>query len=258
MAEFAGVMHVHSTFSDGVMSLPEIGQWALAEGLDFVCVTDHSSGLRGDRLAAFCSECESLSDDVLLVPGVEFEHSGRHVLVIAPPEGLVTLTDETAVRNPELVRERGGLSIWAHPSQSYAISLRDAIETCYDGWEIWNLKVDGQAPNVPVFSLLRRVAKARPLLPFAGLDAHEQPTDNRPTLRVTTEKSELTVEALLDSFRRGSYAIVSDALPPITPGSPAIALGLATRLRSYARYGATRARCAAAALRHRILTGAWP
>jgi hypothetical protein len=259
VAEFAGVMHVHSTYSDGAMSLPEISEWALADGLDFVCVTDHSSGLRGDRLEAFCSQCSGLSGETLLVPGVEFEHSGRHVLVIAPPESLATLTDETAVRNPELAKERGGLTIWAHPSQSYAISLRDAIATCYDGWEIWNLKVDGVAPSLPMLSLLRRLAEDRPLLPFAGLDAHERPAaDGRPVLQVRTEQSELTVAALLESFRSGSYAIVSDAMPPITAGSPAIALPIASRLRSYARYGATRTRCAAAALRHRSLSGAWP
>ncbi len=258
MAEFVGVLHVHSTFSDGVMSLAEIREWALTEELDFVCVTDHSKRLRDTRLAEFCSECERLSTNVLLVPGVEFEHSGRHVLTIAPADVLTTLTDEIAVRDPETVRQRGGLTIWAHPSLTYAVSLRDAVATPYDGWEIWNRKVDGPAPNLPVLSLLRGLGSGREILSFAGLDMHEQIGDTLPRLSLRTAESELTLASLIDSMRAGDYTIVIDAARSMTPNSRAINLSLSLRVRSYARHATTRARCTAAALKHRVLTGVWP
>jgi len=247
MAEFAGVLHVHSTYSDGELSLGEIAEWARGTGLDFVCITDHSGGAHGKRLEELCVECERLSDEVLLVPGVEFEHRGRHVLAIAPVKCLLGLTDEVAVEDPAAVRQGGGLTIWAHPSLTFDFSLRPGIETPYDGWEIWNLRMDGRIPNMPMAALLQREARWRPLMAFAGLDLHRLPIGKTPVCTVWSEAQELSLPPLLHALRAGDHVMTVCGQPLDLPRR------MPARLRSYLRHWAIRARCVAAVGVHRLL-----
>lgn len=246
MAEFTGVLHVHSNYSDGELSLAEIAEWARGEALDFVCVTDHSGRARGERLRELCAECVRLSGDVLLVPGVEFEHCGRHVLVIAPVECLLGLTEETAVEQPAAVNEGGGLTIWAHPSLTFDLSLRPGIDAPYDGWEIWNLRMDGRVPCLPIATLRQRIMQQRPLMAFAGLDLHRLPIATIPTCTVRIEGQDLSAEALLHALRQGSHAI--------TVHGQALELPRGTRARvaSHLRHWAIRARCVAAVVKNRL------
>lgn len=249
MAEFTGVLHVHSTYSDGELSLAEIAQWARGEALDFVCVTDHSGRARGERLRELCAECARLSGDVLLVPGVEFEHRGRHVLAIAPVECLLGLTDQIAVEQPEAIRQGGGLTIWAHPSLTFDLSLRAGIKTPYDGWEVWNLRMDGRVPCVPMAALLQRVARRRPLMAFAGLDLHRLPIAAMPTCTVRIDGQDLSSNALLQALRRGHHAVTVRGQALDLP------MGMSARVASYVRHWAIRARCVAALAKHRLLHG---
>lgn len=251
MPEFTGVLHVHSTYSDGELSPAEIAQWAGDRGLDFVCITDHSGRARGERLRELCAECERLSGDVLLVPGVEFEHRGRHVLVIAPVECLLGLTDEMAVEDPEAVRQGGGLTVWAHPSLTFDFSLSAGIETGYDGWEIWNLRTDGTRPCLPMAELLRRVARRRPLMAFAGLDLHRLPVGEMPACTVRVDAPTLSRETLIQALRRGQHVITLRGEELRLP------MGACARLGSHLRHWAIRSRCAAAVARHRLLVEPW-
>lgn len=250
MAEFTGVLHVHSTYSDGALSLAEIVEWARGEALDFVCVTDHSGRARGKRLEELCEECDRLSGDVLLLPGVEFEHRGRHVLTIAPVDCLLTLTDEVAVEEPEAVREGGGLTIWAHPSLTFDLSLRAGIDAPYDGWEVWNLRMDGRMPCLPVAALRERVARQRPLMAFAGLDLHKLPIAMMPTCTVEVDGPTLNTGALIHALRSGNHIITVRGRPFELPTRTS------ARLASYVRHWAIRTRCVASVARHRLLAGA--
>ena len=252
MADFSGVLHVHSSFSDGAMSVAEIADWAIAAQLDFVVVTDHSESLPPDRRSELFEECERLSRRVLLVPAVEFAHSGRHVIAMGPRECLISLTDEEAVRSPEMVRERGGMTIWAHPALTYALSLRDGVEADYDGWETWNLKVDGDLPNLPVISLLGRLARLRPIHSFAGSDLHAAPASGGgPRLAVTADADELSANALLDSLRRGEFRVEcsrgSDPQAQVRPTAW-------DRTRSSLRHRRTRVACVVRYIAHRMKT----
>lgn len=249
MAAFTGVLHVHSTYSDGVLSPAEIAAWARGEGLDFVGITDHSARARGDRLQELCAECEQLSGEVLLMPGVEFEHHGRHVLAFAPAECLLTLTDEVAVEEPEAVREAGGVTIWAHPSLTFDFSLQAGIETPYDGWEVWNLRVDGRAPCLPMVALRQRIARQRPLMAFAGLDLHRLPLAALPTCTVEIDGPTPDTESLLRALGQGHHVVGvrEEGLDRSLPRSG--------RLSSHLRHRAIRARCVAALAWHRLGAG---
>ena len=41
--EYVGVIHIHSTYSDGTRPIPEIAQIASEVGLDFLMFTDHNT-----------------------------------------------------------------------------------------------------------------------------------------------------------------------------------------------------------------------
>ena len=43
MFEYVGVVHVHSIYSDGTGTIPEIAKAASELGLDFVMMTDHNT-----------------------------------------------------------------------------------------------------------------------------------------------------------------------------------------------------------------------
>ncbi len=63
--DLAGVLHVHSTYSDGTGTVPEIAAAARANGLDFLLLTDH------DTLAARDRGEEGWHDAVLMLVGEE-------------------------------------------------------------------------------------------------------------------------------------------------------------------------------------------
>ncbi|MGI5817371.1 MAG: PHP domain-containing protein [Armatimonadota bacterium] len=256
MADFAGVLHVHSTFSDGTMALTEIREWAVAEQLDFVCISDHSEHLPNDRRSCLIDECARLSGEVLLLPGIEFAHSGRHVIAFGPDQCLMRLTDEEAVTQPETVRERGGMTIWAHPALTYSMSLRDGAAARYDGWEIWNLKVDGAFPNLPVMSLLEHTGREPAILPFVGWDLHADPTGTTgPRVAVSVSDDDLTRIALLESLRRGDFRLPADVGNTVDARVFAAGASACERAASVLRHQRTRATCVARHLAHRMKTG---
>ena len=68
-----GVLHVHSTYSDGEFSLAELKQLFLSEGCRFICMSDHANAMDEAKLAAYVAECRELSDSAMqLIPGLAF------------------------------------------------------------------------------------------------------------------------------------------------------------------------------------------
>ena len=60
-----GVLHIHSTYSDGEFTLAELREIYLAAGCRFACVTDHADAfaLDPERLDAYRRECDARSDE---------------------------------------------------------------------------------------------------------------------------------------------------------------------------------------------------
>ncbi len=69
------VVHVHSTFSDGGATVPEIAAAEARSGARVVLLTDH------DTLAARRHGCERWCGPVLILVGHEVSPHGRHLLV---------------------------------------------------------------------------------------------------------------------------------------------------------------------------------
>ncbi|NUQ11009.1 MAG: hypothetical protein HUU26_01610 [Gemmatimonadaceae bacterium] len=165
-------LHVHSTYSDGELSLREVRELFLRDGCRVVFMADHADAFDADRLAAYAAECASLSDERLtLLPGLEFGCVRRmHVVgygIVALP-GSDDPTDVIA-----FIGAHGGVSVIAHPAPEH-LPWIPTFRALPDGIEAWNTKYDGaSAPRPAVFALIRQLQARRPgLKAFYGQDLH--------------------------------------------------------------------------------------
>jgi hypothetical protein len=166
---FLGDFHVHSNFSDGALSIPELVDMYGQRGFGALAITDHvcekqsflgrSAHLLGKTLtrATFPQYLRLLAQEaarawerykMVVIPGVEItknsliNHRSAHVVALGvtewiPPE----LGVEEVV---QAIRAQGALSIAAHPvwtgriePQTYHIwSRRDEWSTLFDAWEV--------------------------------------------------------------------------------------------------------------------------
>ena len=56
---FKGAMHIHSTYSDGEFTLPELREVFLAEGCAFVCMNDHAEYFDQESIQLYLRECDA-------------------------------------------------------------------------------------------------------------------------------------------------------------------------------------------------------
>lgn len=167
-----GALHVHSTYSDGEFTLPELRQVFLAEGCQFVCMNDHAEYFDQEKLLTYAKECQSLSDGKLcFVPGLEYECDQRmHILGYGAGALAGSKEPETVIRH---IDAQGAVSVIAHPKDEFFHWIEE-FETLPRGIETWNSKYDGRyAPRPGTFMLLQRLRQRRPEThAFYGQDLH--------------------------------------------------------------------------------------
>ncbi len=201
--ELAGVLHVHTAYSDGEFAPSELRRALEKDGCRFACLSDHAEAFDTTKVAAFRSECASLSDsDFLMVPGLEFECEGRfHLLGYG-------CTELTTSRDPERVmqhiRANGGVVVLAHPMEEHLAQL-ERLAPGLSGIEVWNSKYDGRyAPRLTPFDSVRRLrAAGHGLHAYFGLDLHWRTQFRGLQVRVSTGRLEQT--ALLARLRAGDF-----------------------------------------------------
>lgn len=133
MHDYKGCLHVHSTYSDGHATVPEILDAARDARLDYVVLTDHATlGARDDGLAGW-------HNGVLLDVGAELEAGGHHCLALG-------LEDLSGVARPEgmgatfaSISARGGLAFVVHPHPVH----KPLFDVWVPGWTDWGM--DGYA-----------------------------------------------------------------------------------------------------------------
>jgi len=108
-SEIEGIYHVHSRFSDGWATVPEIAAVASQANLDFLILTDHGS----PNLKSLASQ--GWSDGVLILAGSEISSSRGHLVGLGfePEQDPFPQNAEEAVQE---INRRGGLAVIAHPS----------------------------------------------------------------------------------------------------------------------------------------------
>lgn len=165
-------IHIHSTYSDGEFTLPELREVYSTAGYDFICMTDHAEYFDKEKIQTYINECESLSDDRFkIVAGLEFECEQRmHILGFGVTSLVKTTNPQEVIQH---IKNENGISVIAHPMDSMFDWIK-SFDLLPDGIETWNSKYDGRfAPRPGTFRLLNHLQDRKPeMLAFYGQDLH--------------------------------------------------------------------------------------
>ena len=124
----SGVVHVHTTHSDGGGSLEEVAAAAAAAGLDYVIVTDHNT--------FGAKPSEGYVDGVLMIVGAEVSTDMGHVLGVGLPAPTFRFSGDAREALDD-VADLGGATFVAHPT-----SPREGF--AWGGWQLpgaWGIEV---------------------------------------------------------------------------------------------------------------------
>lgn len=194
--DLACVVHVHSTWSDGTATVPELAAAAARADADAVLLTDH------DSLEAKRRGEEGWHGRVLVLVGEEISPSVGHYLAFGVEEE-VEHDGRSEREIARAVRDAGGIGFPAHPfSEGARISKRvgrphawrDLDTDLHTGVELWSLCTDaaeGWARLGEAIAFLRHPERAfdgpprrnleawdrlclrRRVVAIGGLDAHQ-------------------------------------------------------------------------------------
>lgn len=144
MHEIVINLHMHTPYSDGHLTHPEIAQAAIRSNLDAVIVTDHNVWVNGPE--GYYKEGDRRA---LLLVGEEIHDQARvpqknHLLVFGAGREMACQAYEPQ-RLLDTIRQAGGLSFIAHPVDPPApavgetdISWVDWEARGFTGIELWN------------------------------------------------------------------------------------------------------------------------
>ena len=185
-------LHVHTVFSgDAIITPREALAWARKAGLHGLAITDHDTlagGLRAARLAERYG--------LLVLPGMELETRGGHVLALCPSEPV--RASESLAEVVEAVKEAGGLAVLAHPYDLTAPKRWDARSLArLDAIEVVN------AHNLPFRLscwLAEKMARALGKPMTGGSDAHVPEAIGA---ACTLVDADADVDDVLEAIRRG-------------------------------------------------------
>jgi PHP domain len=186
------VVHLHSTYSDGTGTVPQIARAAEKAGVDVVLLTDHDTlaakrngeeGWHGDALVLVGMEVTPRNQDHYLAFGIDKEVSPR----LSAPQICKAVADQ------------GGFGFAAHPfsrgSERFKRGGYPWTELdCVDGLELWSFLNDTGERASGFRDLFRmiarpqsaiggppqrnldawdRLSRARRVIAIGGLDAHQ-------------------------------------------------------------------------------------
>ena len=164
--------HVHSDWSyDGVWPLRELSDAFRRRGYDAVLMAEHDRGFDQERWSAYRRACaEHSTDDLLLVPGMEYEDADNTVHIPVWGDSIPFLgSGHPTLELLRAAREHGAVTVFAHPRRRNALArYRAEWAPLLTAVEIWNRKYDGVAPGAGMASFARRER----LPAFVSLDFH--------------------------------------------------------------------------------------
>jgi predicted metal-dependent phosphoesterase TrpH len=199
-----GAIHIHSTYSDGDLTLSDLRDVYRGLGCSFLAMTDHAEVFHAEKLERYVAECASLSDaEFVFVPGLEYSCVNRmHVLGLGVTALAVSKDPQAVIGH---IADRGGISVIAHPMTEAFPSI-EAFTTLPAGIEVWNSKYDGRyAPRVATFDLLARLRQKRSdMRAFYGQDMHWRRQFRGLTLEVDAARP--VAAEVLAALRTGAFS----------------------------------------------------
>ncbi len=133
MYEYAGNMHIHSSYSDGSLEIADIAAKAVRAGLDFIIITDHYT------LSGLYDGKEGYQQNVLVLIGMEANESKNHYLCLDIDKEVENNDD-----NPQAVIDevnmQQGIGIIAHPFEKGSPVFADGINFPWTDWKVCNFQ----------------------------------------------------------------------------------------------------------------------
>ena len=191
--EYVGVIHIHSTYSDGSKSIPEIAKIAGEVGLDYLFFTDHNT------LKPKKDGLEGWYEGVLVGIGYEIndENDQNHYLAFNLNEEVSQSLEP--IDYVKEVKLNNGYGIIAHPDEKRSamkkfpaypwkvweskkyngIEIWNQMSEWMEGlthlnkyWRIFNPRKSIMGPEVETLSKWDEVNKERNVVGIGGVDAH--------------------------------------------------------------------------------------
>lgn len=164
---YKGDLHTHTYASDGVLTLGELAQHAVRNGLDYLAITDHNQMVSTDTLHQYAG--------ITLIPGIEWTHYQGHAnfLGVDQPydEPFLANTIEEVHARFASARARGAFISINHPCDPVCPFLFDMSALPFDCLEIWNGPMRGS--NLQAIGLWQSMLMAGKKVPIcAGSDYH--------------------------------------------------------------------------------------
>ena len=162
-----GDTHLHTVYSDGSLTIEELGKRIKKKGLDFMIITDHNNFFHNKRLPHI--------PDLTIIPGVEFTHYSGHVNLIgleSPYTGSYVLNSfEEFIERLKEPREKGAIISINHPFCSLCPWLWPKEGFEYDFVEVWNGPM--RKDNLTTIAWWQeQLAGGRKLIALGGSDFH--------------------------------------------------------------------------------------
>ena len=146
--DYRGVIHCHSTYSDGTGDMEEIGKAANDAGLDFVLMTDH------DQMKPVEDGQEKWNGSSLIICGTEVTPDKNHYIVFGDKK-LKDVDKRRGLKPQEYidaVNAQGWFGFIAHPDHGGTTKFgipsyrwEDWNVTNYTGMGLWDLMTDWQS-----------------------------------------------------------------------------------------------------------------
>jgi DNA polymerase (family 10) len=199
--DIRGDLHVHSIWSDGANSIPELAEAAIGRGYEYLCISDHSrsrgiaGGLSEERLIRQINEIDAFNDAsesssgfrVLAGSEVDIRADGTldypdHVLemldiVIAAVHSGFSQDRRTMTSRIVRAIEDGHVDIFAHPTGrllgervGYEIDIDRAIEVAAETETA--LEINAFPSRLDLSDINARKAKEAGVMLAIGTDAH--------------------------------------------------------------------------------------
>ena len=162
-----GDTHLHTVYSDGSLTIEELGKRIKKKELDFMIITDHNNFFHNKRLPHI--------PDLTIIPGVEFTHYSGHVNLIgleSPYTGSYVLNSfEEFIERLKEPREKGAIISINHPFCSLCPWLWPKEGFEYDFVEVWNGPM--RKDNLTTIAWWQeQLAAGRKLIALGGSDFH--------------------------------------------------------------------------------------
>ena len=141
--EYRGVIHIHTTYSDGTGTYAEIIRTARQQRLDFLIVTDHNTLQAFDehREGWYPPEATASTDDgrTLVLANDEISAPDGHVVAIGVTQPVSR--DQSSQAIIDAIEQQGGLAFLAHPHYARKPWTNWSVQR-YTGMEIYNFAED--------------------------------------------------------------------------------------------------------------------